>query len=198
MGWDRFCFVHAEAPLHCLRQSFPASGEAAGGSSWDTPLPRLRGSCPEGTEGVLAYWRIAPCNEGLRNAHLDNARIRPSPPSPLPWGEGRVPAPSSPPKRSGERGPPRTLRYKVPDRLTPSGMTRRGTEGVFRPPPIPWRSGHPPSQIQFCASGKCRSMDRLSQRLGLRLFLVPKCRSGRISQGARRHLPSHSAALRLG
>jgi hypothetical protein len=30
---------------------------------------------------------------------------------------------SSPPKRSAERGPPRTLRHKVPDRLTPSGMT---------------------------------------------------------------------------
>jgi hypothetical protein len=36
--------------------------------------------CPEGTEGVLAYWRVAPCNEGLRNAPVDNARVRPSPP----------------------------------------------------------------------------------------------------------------------
>ena len=30
---------------------------------------------------------------------------------------------SSPPKRSGERGPQWTMRHKVPDRLTPSGMT---------------------------------------------------------------------------
>ncbi len=98
---------------------------------------------------------------------------------------------------SAERGPPRTLRHEVWDSAYVVRDDRVRTEGIFRPP-IPWRSGHPPSQIQFCASGKCRSMDRLSQRLGLRLFLVPKCRSGRISQGARRHLPSHSAALRLG
>ena len=30
---------------------------------------------------------------------------------------------SSPPKRSEERGPRGTLRHKVPDRLSPSGMT---------------------------------------------------------------------------
>ncbi len=31
--------------------------------------------------------------------------------------------PSSPPQRSGERGPQWTLRNEVPDRLSPSGMT---------------------------------------------------------------------------
>ena len=32
------------------------NGEAASGSSWDMPLPRSRGSCPEGTEGVVFIW----------------------------------------------------------------------------------------------------------------------------------------------
>ena len=33
----------SETPLHRLRRSFPMNGEAAAGSSGDTPLPRSRG-----------------------------------------------------------------------------------------------------------------------------------------------------------
>ncbi len=38
---------------------------------------------------------------------------------------------SSSPQGSGERGPPKTLRIKVPDRLMPSGMTESGQNHPF-------------------------------------------------------------------
>jgi hypothetical protein len=90
------------------------------------PLHRLRRSFPVNGEaapetvrthrfpacGVSAYTPM--CPEGTEGA--------------LP------PIMSSPPKRSVERGPPRTLRHKVPDRLTPSGMTAAS-------PLAPWGEG---------------------------------------------------------
>jgi len=39
-----------------------------------------------GGKGVLAQLRVAPCNEGLRNAHFDKVSVRPSP-QPLSHGE---------------------------------------------------------------------------------------------------------------
>ena len=45
--------VGGEKPLHCLRQSFPINGEAACPNCCHLPLPRLRGSSAEGSEGVF-------------------------------------------------------------------------------------------------------------------------------------------------
>ncbi len=57
-----------ETPLHRLRRHrricrYPTSGDAACLERCRLPLPRLRGSCPEGTEGVSAQRSVAPCHE---------------------------------------------------------------------------------------------------------------------------------------
>ena len=49
MGWDKFCFVLAETPLHRLRRHrrirrYPAKQENGTVSSWGVPLTCLRGS----------------------------------------------------------------------------------------------------------------------------------------------------------
>ncbi|CAN1532480.1 hypothetical protein MCEMIH15_01432 [Caulobacteraceae bacterium] len=57
---DKFLSVLAEAPLHRLRRSFPASGEAAGGSSWDVAASPLVGKLvAKRTEGVFGHRRAS-------------------------------------------------------------------------------------------------------------------------------------------
>jgi hypothetical protein len=57
-----------------------------------------------------------------RPSALNHCECETLTPVPSPMGRGESPCPRYP-RRSAERGPHRTLRHKVPDRLTPSGMT---------------------------------------------------------------------------
>jgi hypothetical protein len=50
--------VLGHTPSVRFAASFPINGEAAGGSSWDTPLPHSWGSSAEGSEGVLQQGQI--------------------------------------------------------------------------------------------------------------------------------------------
>ncbi len=68
-----FFGVKACPPKLCECKPSPPSplpeGEGRAARAAHAPM------CPEGTEGVLAYRRAARHNEGLRNAHLDNALV---------------------------------------------------------------------------------------------------------------------------
>jgi hypothetical protein len=81
-GWGGIDFV-----LSLLKHPFTAFGRAS--HEWGSGRRKQLGHAAspftgklaaKRTEGVLAYRRVAPCNQGLRNAPVDNARVRPSPP----------------------------------------------------------------------------------------------------------------------
>jgi len=46
---------------------------------WGAELPSPPKGERGGGEGVFAQRRVAPCNEGLRNAHVNKVSVRPSP-----------------------------------------------------------------------------------------------------------------------